>query len=159
MNLPVPAAALPDHDWIRAHIPHAGRMCLLDAVLGWDAQSIRCRTRSHVDPLHPLRAGGRLGAACGIEYAAQAMAVHAALRAGPGAAVAKAGLLASVRELKLHVAALDDAAEAPVVVAQLLAADADTALYRFELYCGELLLLRGRAGVITDADAAAAVRP
>ena len=68
-----------DHAWIEQHIPHKGRMCLLDAVLSWDATRIRCRSASHRTPDNPLRAHGRLGAACGIEYAAQAMAVHGAL--------------------------------------------------------------------------------
>src|ERR1700752_1268025 len=68
-----------DHEWIEQHIPHKGRMCLLDEVLSWDAMRIRCRSSSHRATDNPLRAHGRLGAACGIEYAAQAMAVHGAL--------------------------------------------------------------------------------
>ncbi|MGA2366137.1 MAG: 3-hydroxylacyl-ACP dehydratase, partial [Steroidobacteraceae bacterium] len=28
----------PDRAWIVAHIPHQGRMCLLDQVLSWDPQ-------------------------------------------------------------------------------------------------------------------------
>src|SRR5262250_1492609 len=68
-----------DHAWIEQHIPHKGRMCLLDEVLSWDAARIRCRSGSHRAADNPLRAHGRLGAACGIEYAAQAMAVHGAL--------------------------------------------------------------------------------
>ncbi len=77
-----------DHAWIAAHIPHQGSMCLLDAVLRWDTQHVACSATSHGDPSNPLRQFGRLGAACGIEYAAQAMAVHGALLAqhgrGPG---------------------------------------------------------------------------
>src|SRR5580658_11189609 len=68
-----------DHNWIEQHIPHKGRMCLLDEVLSWDATRIRCRSATHRSPDNPLRQHGRLGAACGIEYAAQAMAVHGAL--------------------------------------------------------------------------------
>ena len=68
-----------DRDWIEQHIPHKGRMCLLDEVLSWDALRIRCRSGTHRAADNPLRAHGRLGVACGIEYAAQAMAVHGAL--------------------------------------------------------------------------------
>src|SRR2546430_15076222 len=68
-----------DRQWIEQHIPHKGRMCLLDEVLSWDAARIRCRSATHRSPDNPLRLHGRLGAACGIEYAAQAMAVHGAL--------------------------------------------------------------------------------
>jgi predicted hotdog family 3-hydroxylacyl-ACP dehydratase len=65
--------------WIAAHIPHQGRMCLLDEVIDWDRRQIRCRSATHRAPDNPLRSHGRLGSACGIEYAAQAMALHGAL--------------------------------------------------------------------------------
>ena len=102
-----------DRGWIEQHIPHHGRMCLLDEVIEWDAQHIRCRSGTHRALDHPLRAHGRLGAACGIEYAAQAMAVHGALAggalagAGIGAARPAAGFLASLRKVRLHVLQLD----------------------------------------------------
>ena len=99
-----------DHAWITQHIPHQGAMCLLDHVAAWDEQRIECRAGSHRDPGNPLRAHGRLGAACGIEYAAQAMAVHGALLAPADGARAKAGYLVSVRGARLHVASLDDIA-------------------------------------------------
>ena len=72
-----------DRAWIASHIPHQGSMCLLDYVEAWDRERIRCRASSHRAADNPLRAYGRLGAACGIEYAAQAMAVHGALLAPP----------------------------------------------------------------------------
>jgi predicted hotdog family 3-hydroxylacyl-ACP dehydratase len=68
--------------WIEARIPHQGRMCLLDEVLDWNAQHIRCRSATHRALDNPLRSHGRLGIACGIEYAAQAMALHGALADG-----------------------------------------------------------------------------
>ncbi len=71
-----------DKSWIAAHIPHHGSMCLLDAVKNWSDSAITCRASSHADLANPLRAEGRLGAANGIEYAAQAMAIHGALIAG-----------------------------------------------------------------------------
>ena len=67
--------------WIEAHIPHQGRMCLLDEVLRWGPDRISCLSCGHRAADHPLRAHDRLGAACGIELAAQAMAVHGALSA------------------------------------------------------------------------------
>ncbi len=71
-----------DRAWIERHIPHHGRMCLLDEVIEWNAEHIRCRSGTHRMADHPLRSHGRLGSACGIEYAAQAMAVHGALAGG-----------------------------------------------------------------------------
>jgi predicted hotdog family 3-hydroxylacyl-ACP dehydratase len=68
--------------WIESRIPHQGRMCLLDEVVSWSAERIRCRSSTHRAADNPLRAHGRLGIACGMEYAAQTMAVHGALTAG-----------------------------------------------------------------------------
>src|SRR5690349_3882547 len=98
-----------DRDWIASHIPHQGSMCLLDSVQSWDADKIACQASSHRLPDHPLRAYGRLGAACAIEYAAQAMAVHGALT-GSAATAPKAGYLVSARSVQLLVERLDDIA-------------------------------------------------
>ena len=57
-------------------IPHQGTMCLLDTVERWDDTSITCTTASHRDATNPLRRDNQLEAICGLEYAAQAMAVH-----------------------------------------------------------------------------------
>ncbi|MDD3577131.1 MAG: 3-hydroxylacyl-ACP dehydratase, partial [Halothiobacillus sp.] len=70
-----------DHQEIAARIPHQGSMCLLDRVIDWDEQKIECSAISHQAMDNPLRRNNRLGAAIGIEYAAQAMAVHGALLA------------------------------------------------------------------------------
>jgi predicted hotdog family 3-hydroxylacyl-ACP dehydratase len=83
-----------DRAWIERHIPHQGRMCLLDEVLEWSTEQIRCRSATHRDAHHPLRAHGRLGIACGIEYAAQAMAVHGVLSGGALAGREPAGAAA-----------------------------------------------------------------
>ena len=55
-----------DHAGIAARVPHAGTMCLLDAVLQWDAEHIMCRATSHTAADHPLRAAGSLGIANGM---------------------------------------------------------------------------------------------
>ena len=95
-----------DADWIAAHVPQHGAMCLLDGVLEWDASGVACRAYSHRSPANPLRAHGRLGIAAGIEYAAQAMAVHGALLAR--AAPATPGLLASARSVAFGAERLDE---------------------------------------------------
>src|SRR6059058_4587817 len=66
---------------IRRLIPHAGTMCLLDSVLGWDDESIVCTTNTHRDEANPLRRDGRLSALHALEYGAQAAAIHGGLRA------------------------------------------------------------------------------
>jgi predicted hotdog family 3-hydroxylacyl-ACP dehydratase len=141
--------------WIEARIPHQGRMCLLDEVLDWDAQHIRCRIATHRAPDNPLRSHDRLGVACGIEYAAQAMALHGALAGGAlaGGAVdgAVVGLLASVRDVRLMVLRLDDIESDLICEVTHLAGDSLTALYEFALRDRDRSLLSGRASVILDA--------
>ncbi|MGE0099143.1 MAG: hotdog family protein [Hydrogenophaga sp.] len=140
-----------NRDEIAARIPHQGDMCLLDTVVAWSTDHIECRATGHTDPAHPLRAQGRLGAANGIEYAAQAMAVHGALVAGAEGAP-RQGYLTSVRGVSLHVDRLDDQ-EGPLCVrAERLSGDANQVLYRFSLHHGERCLLEGRAAVVLDAD-------
>lgn len=139
------------HAWLLAHLPHQGSMCLLDAVAGWDAQRIRCTASSHRRADNPLRAHDRLGAACGIEYAAQAMAAHGALLAAADDAP-RAGYLASVRSVELQVARLDDIAADLEVEAERLSGDDTTILYGFRVSAAGRELLSGRAAVILDAD-------
>jgi predicted hotdog family 3-hydroxylacyl-ACP dehydratase len=139
-----------NHDWIEAHIPHQGSMCLLDAVLEWSEHAIVCEAFSHRDPQHPLRAAGRLGAANGVEYAAQAMAVHGALLAPSGAAPTQ-GYLTSVRGVSLHVDRLDDLPGPLTVRAERLSGDARLILYHFQIHHEQRCLLEGRASVVLDA--------
>jgi predicted hotdog family 3-hydroxylacyl-ACP dehydratase len=139
-----------DRAWLLAHLPHQGSMCLLDAVTEWDAQRICCSASSHRRADNPLRAHDRLGAACGIEYAAQAMAAHGALLAAADRAP-RAGYLASVRGVELRVARLDDIAADLVVEAERLSGDDNLILYGFRVAAGERLLLSGRATVVLDA--------
>ncbi|MBV8495903.1 MAG: hydroxymyristoyl-ACP dehydratase [Gammaproteobacteria bacterium] len=149
-----------DRQWIEQHIPHKGRMCLLDEVLSWDATRIRCRSATHRDPANPLRSHGRLGAVCGIEYAAQAMAVHGALigssaplastvassvRGSIGTAV---GYLASVRNVAINVVRLDDLETDLIAAAERITGDGRTVLYEFSVWSEARALLTGRASVV-----------
>lgn len=150
--------AVLNHDGIAARIPHQGSMCLLDAVTEWSADHIICRAVGHTDPAHPLRAAGRLGAANGIEYAAQAMAVHGALVAGAHAAP-RQGYLTSVRSVTLHAERLDDLQGPLSVRAERVSSDVNNVLYRFTLHHGERCLVEGRAAVVLDADQLATRTP
>jgi len=142
----------PDQAWIARHIPHQGRMCLLHQVDAWDEQRIQCRARSHRDADNPLRAHGRLAAVCGIEYAAQGMAVHGALLAPPGSSRARVGYLVSVRGAQLHVPRLDDIAADLLVEAACITRGENNILYQFSVSAMGQTLLTGRAAVVLDAD-------
>ena len=142
-----------DHTWIARHIPHQGRMCLLDCVEAWDEQCIQCRASSHRAADNPLRGHNRLGAACGIEYAAQAMAVHGALLAPPDSVGARIGYLVSARGTRLHVPQLDDIAADLLVEATCITRSENNILYQFSISAAGRLLLDGRATVVLNAGA------
>ena len=160
-----------DRTWIERNIPHHGRMCLLDEVVEWDGRHIRCRSGTHRATDHPLRSQGRLRIACGIEYAAQAMAAHGALSggalAGETSALARvdigsrasavrsrpeAGFLASLRDVRMYALRLDDIEADLICDATLIAGDHGTALYDFTLTSETRTLLSGRATVVFDAN-------
>lgn len=134
---------------IEALIPHSGTMCLIDRVIRWDATSIRCQAVSHRDPGNPMAVDSRLGVACGVEYAAQAMAIHGGLSGVVGGRP-RAGYLASLRALVLHVERLDELPGDLVIEAERLAGAATEVSYRFSLRHDGVLLLDGRAVVILD---------
>ena len=127
-------------------------MCLLDCVETWNEQGIQCRATSHRALDNPLRANDRLGAACGIEYAAQAMAVHGALLAPPDSTSARVGYLVSVRGTTLHVPRLDDIAADLEVEADCITRSENNILYQFNIRAAGILLLDGRATVVVNAD-------
>ena len=149
------------HDQIAGRIPHQGRMCLLARVLSWGDERIHCEASSHRDPDNPLRAHGRLGIACGIEYAAQAMAVHGALLGEAAAASGggdtatparpRAGYLAGLRGVEFHASRLDDVTGPLAVLVERLLGDGNSMVYGFALEGGGRTLLRGRATVVLDA--------
>jgi predicted hotdog family 3-hydroxylacyl-ACP dehydratase len=139
-----------DRAWIAAHIPHQGSMCLLDRVKAWDAERIVCCASSHRLADNPLRHDGRLGIANGIEYAAQAMAVHGALLAGDDAAPA-AGFLTSVRNVSWQRQRLDDLGDELEICAERLSGNELNVLYEFSLHSAGALVLTGRASVMLDA--------
>ena len=141
-----------DRQWIESHIPHQGGMCLLDEVVHWSATRVECRSTTHRDPANPLRAHDRLAAVCGIEYAAQAMAVHGALIASRLTASPKyvpvAGYLAGVRNVTLFATRLDDIETDLVATAELVTGDERTVLYDFSVSGDERVLLAGRATIV-----------
>jgi len=130
-------------------IPHGGPMCLLDGVVQWDASRIVCVSRNHRAADNPLRADGRLPAVCGVEYAAQAMAVHGGL-AGNLVRKPRAGYLASLRDFDCRRDRLDDLDGDLVVEAERLAGDGAHVIYRFRLRVGDVEILSGQALVALD---------
>lgn len=129
---------------IRSLIPHAGAMCLLDAVTAWDEQSITCLSDTHRDPANPLRRQGRLSVLHAIEYGAQAAAIHGALCARAAGQTASPGYLAALREARWFVAELDEIAAPLEVVARPLLGDVGYWIYAIQIGAAGRLLAEAR---------------
>ena len=132
---------------IRELVPHSEKMCLLELVLDCNERSILCETSSHLDQDNPLRYRGHLSSICGIEYAAQAMALHAALNSGVQSPP-RHGYLASVRDTHSTVRFLDGR-DCPLLVrAELEFASGPRVIYTFSIESAGTTLLSGRAAVV-----------
>lgn len=125
-------------------IPHAGDMCLLDRVTACSESEIHCATRSHLDPANPLRRGDALSALHLVEYAAQAMAAHGALQAGGRA---QAGMLAALRDIRLHTEQIHDIEDELTIHARRRLAQRDGSLYEFTVSGGGRVLCEGRIAI------------
>lgn len=136
-------AADPD---IRSLVPHAGRMCLLERVVEWTADSVRCATTTHRDPSNPLATGGRLRAVHLCEYGAQAMAVHGGLCGREGAPPLP-GMLIALRDVVLHVDELQSLAGELLVAAERLQANEAAWQYRFVVWHAGREIAGGRATI------------
>lgn len=131
-----------DHAGIAARLPHAGRMCLLDRVLDWDARSIRCSAVSHRDADNPLRDAAGLATLAGIEYAAQAAAVHGALARDDMAP--RSGVLAALKGVTATRPWLHQVHDEIVVEATLLHSDPAGGIFAFAVFAGAERVLSGQ---------------
>ena len=129
-------------------IPHQGDMCLLASVTQYDPQSITCMAVSHRLVTNPLRENGLLHAICGVEYAAQAMAIHGSLISGQSDKPPRGGRLAGVRSLDLKVHRLDDIEADLEINATQIMGDENSMVYEFTVDAAGRNLLKGKATVI-----------
>jgi len=144
-----------DRDAIARLVPHHGAMCLLEEVLECDENAIACRATSHRDPANPLRTAAGLPAIMGVEYAAQAVAVHGSLTAS---SEPKKGYLAALRDVVCSVERLDTQADDLVVRTTRVAAESGRLLYDFRIEAGGRELLKGRLSVVLIHDKSAGHR-
>jgi len=134
-------------DGFEVLLPHAGAMRMIASVVRWSDEDIECVAHSHRDPANPLRVDGTLPAACGLEYGAQAMAMHGALVVGRDAKP-RIGLLVAAHELVWRVARLDTIAGALTIRAHRLLGSAQQVAYEFDVLEVERSLVHGRASVM-----------
>jgi len=138
---------------IETLLPHAGRMRLIDRIVSYDEQTIVCESGSHRASDHPLAEAGVLSVICGLEYGAQAMAIHGALLASSGAQVGspRHGYLVAASDLQWNVDRLDRCAAPLVVRAVSEFRSANQVVYRFEITASSMPVLQGRASVLLGA--------
>ena len=128
-------------------IPHQGAMCLLDRVERWDDTSITCTTASHRAATNPLRRDKQLEAICGLEYAAQAMAVHVGLLEQRKGRRLGMGYLGAVKNLTLQTTRLDDVKGDLTVQVTRLVGEVGSFIYTFRVSVERQELLDGRASI------------
>lgn len=137
-------------EWLASHLPHRGRMSLLEEIVAWDAQRLHARATSHRSPANPLLRDGRIPIACAIEYAAQAAAAHGALLAR-GAPAPQAGFLVAVRAVEFRACRLDDAADPLDIEVERAGEGAGGVLYAFRVGAAGRELAQGRVVIVLDA--------
>jgi predicted hotdog family 3-hydroxylacyl-ACP dehydratase len=130
-----------DRRQIERVVPHAGAMCLLDAVTQWDETQLTC-TCAAPGAEHPLADKGRVPAVAACEYAAQATAVHGALI--DALQSPRAGMLASLIDVRLHEAWFPAGDGEVLVQASLRIRTGDACLYSFEVSAAGVALVDGQ---------------
>ena len=143
-------STLADRAAIQRLIPHQGSMCLLDAVLEWDATRIVCISQSHKATDNPLRLHGHLSPLALIEYGAQAMAIHAALLAKTSGKTVERRLLVSTQAVSFDCDSSWERAHSLIIHAQQRLSDTNGALYNFEIFSENLRCVWGRVGVLRE---------
>lgn len=128
---------------IYSRIPHDGAMRLIDRVDSWDGGMIRCSARSHTDPNHPLRHGNRLAGVHALEYAAQAIAIHAGLLLPDR--LAAAVYVAAFREVEILGLTFDGTPSTLLIEAARQSSGPGGWSYRFSVTSGDLPIAAGRA--------------
>jgi len=127
---------------IAALLPHSGRMCLLESVMACDAHTIQCGATSHRDPGNPLRGIAGLDVFAGIEYAAQAAALHGAISRNENAP--RSGVLAALKNVDASRKWLHDCTPEIRVDVTLRHADPAGGVFLFSLRSGDEVVLQGQ---------------
>jgi predicted hotdog family 3-hydroxylacyl-ACP dehydratase len=135
---------------IRKLIPHAGAMCLLNRVLRFDADEIECEALSHRALDNPLRHNGMLPIHTGIEYCAQAIAVHGGLTATDALSNPRRGYLAVVLNTEWTTDRLDTLEQPLLVIAKKMIVLQQGVQYSFAIQHEGHALLNGQALVALE---------
>jgi predicted hotdog family 3-hydroxylacyl-ACP dehydratase len=141
-----------ERDELCGLIPHAGNMCLLDGVLSWDDENITCTSERHLRQDNPLRTEEGLSAVNGIEFGAQAMAVHGGLLARVQGESIPPGYLVAIRQCTLARNWLHDLDGPLTVRAKRLMGQGGQFIYQLEISDGASEILSARATVMAQTE-------
>jgi len=123
---------------IERRVPHAGAMCLLDAVTRWDAGCIECEAAAPIAH-HPLARDGGVPAVAAVEYAAQATAVHGSLLDETG--TPRRGVLAKLSDVEIAPRCIIGAL---TIRAELIGRSDTGCMYSFAVHDTRSCCARGR---------------
>ena len=132
-----------DQHAIEQRLPHAGKMSLLQSVTHADINCLTAKTKSHLDADNPLRIAGEIASINGVEYAAQAMAIHGSLLSDKP----QAGYIATVRNIVLDIPFLPQSNSYLVIEVEQLMSDTNGFTYQFQIHCQEQSIISGKITV------------
>jgi len=123
-------------------LPHRGHARLIERVVTWNETAIEVRTATHRSLDNPLRHEGRLAGVHLIEYGAQTMALHGALRSLAAGGKPKSALLVSVRNFAMRRNFIDTLDGELAISSKLQLATETSWQYSFEVtHEGEVIAL------------------
>lgn len=138
-------------DEFAALLPHRGKALLLDRVVRRDDTTIVTRTATHRAVDNPLRHDGRLSSVHLVEYGAQAMALHGALRDRDAGRAPQSALLVSVRDFIADRDYIDELSGELEIGAGVLLASPASWQYWFEARHYGTIVATGRVAAMAQA--------
>ena len=131
---------------IEQHLPHAGKMSLLDKVTHADLLTLSASAVSHLSSDNPLRFNNKLSCINGIEYAAQAMAIHGFLLSElkQTEASTQTGYIATVRNIDIFSPFFPKTESVIKIEVKQLMSAANGFTYQFHISDGKKALISGK---------------
>jgi predicted hotdog family 3-hydroxylacyl-ACP dehydratase len=132
-------------------LPHRGTARLLERLLHFSDAQILVATATHRSPDNPLLHAGRLASVHLVEYGAQAMALHGALRTIESGGSPRSALLVSVRDFRCSLDYVDQLTFDLEVSARELLSNAASWQYTFEVSHAGVTIASGRVAAMAQA--------
>ncbi|MBL4762124.1 MAG: hypothetical protein JKY93_05425 [Gammaproteobacteria bacterium] len=134
---------------ICSRLPHSGAMCLIDSIVSYDDTCLKCVSYNHHHLNNPLRTAEGLSCIAGIEYAAQAMALHRSFLRPVG--IVENGYLGALRNIKVHQQWLDKEDADLMTEVSLIGSSDKGAIYSFLLLIKDIEIISGRITIMSGA--------